>query len=137
LNDTPEKANVFDRILLASIKYLGKHPCPRCLVERRDISDFGSKADLKHRERLVWIDDGPHQFEVEAARKLIYTKAISVNSDRIKAILGPKSLVPTWVSICHVPANCTLLIFTLECIFGASSSLWIQFLLNVRTGSTS
>ena len=51
------------------------------------------------------IDDGPRQFDVETARKLIYTQGIPVNSDRITAILGPKSLVPTRVSLRQVPAQ--------------------------------
>lgn len=103
--DTTIKSNIFHRVLLASIRYLGTHPCPRCLVEKCDIRKFGSKADLKRREKLVRIDDGPRQFDVETARKLIYTQGIPVNSDRITAILGPKSLVPTRVSLRQVPAQ--------------------------------
>jgi hypothetical protein len=93
------KTNALNRVLLASIKYLGKHPCPRCLVEKCHIREFGSKADLARREKLLRIDDGPRQFDIESARKLIYTKGVRINSKRIAAILDPKSLVPTRVSI--------------------------------------
>lgn len=93
------KTNPFNRVLLACIKFLGKHPCPRCLVEKCHIRELGSKADLGRREKLVRIDDGPRQFDVEAARKLIFTQGVRINSKRIAAILDPKSLVPTRVSI--------------------------------------
>jgi len=82
---------------------IGNQPCPRCLVEKCNIREFGSKADLRRRETLERIDDGLRQFDVEAARKLIYTKGVRVNSERVKGILGPKSLVPTRVSVSLVP----------------------------------
>ena len=56
--DTVIRSNIFDRVLLASIRYLGTHLCPCCLVKKCDICEFGSKADLKCCEKLVWIDDG-------------------------------------------------------------------------------
>ena len=93
------ESNAFDRVLLACIKYLGKHPCPRCLVEKFHIHELGSKADLRRRDKLERIDDNPRQFDVESARKLIYTQGVRINSKRIAAILDPKSLVPTRVSI--------------------------------------
>ena len=100
LDNIPQyRTNLFNRVLLAGIKYLGKHPCPRCLVEKCHIPELGSKADLGRRERLARIDDGPCQFDVESARKLIYTQGVRINSKRITAILDPKSLVPTRVSI--------------------------------------
>jgi hypothetical protein len=93
------ESNAFNRVLLACIKYLGKHPCPRCLVEKCHIHELGSKPDLGRRDKLVRIDDGPRQFDVEAARKLIYTQGVRINSKRIAAILDLKSLVPTRVSL--------------------------------------
>ena len=100
LNNIPRyRTDPFDRVLLAGIKYLGKHPCPRCLVEKCQIHELGSKADLGRRERLARIDDGPCQFDVETARKLIYMQGVRINSKQITAILDPKSLVPTRVSM--------------------------------------
>lgn len=97
--ETKKKTNTFTRVLLACIKYLGNHPCPRCLVEKCNIREFGSQVDLKRRKKLVRIDDGPRKFDVEAAQKFIYTKGVCVNLKRVAGILGLKSLVPTRVSI--------------------------------------
>ena len=120
-------SNLFDRVLLACIKYLGKHPCPRCLVEKSHIRELGSKVDLRRRGNLVRIDDGPRQFDVETARKLIYTQGVRINSKRIGAILDPKSLVPTRVSIFQVAAQHFDIItnISIECILRASGSSWI------------
>ena len=99
LHKDTTKYNEFNRVILASIKYLGKHPCPCCLVKKCHIHELGSKANLGHREKLVRIDDGPCQFDIEAARKLIYTQGVQISSKRISAIIDPKSLVPTQVSL--------------------------------------
>ncbi|KAI0309743.1 hypothetical protein OF83DRAFT_1030334, partial [Amylostereum chailletii] len=49
--DYPEK------VLLASIKYLGACPCPCCLVKKENIHKVGMKNDIKFRERHPCIDN--------------------------------------------------------------------------------
>ncbi|KIK80669.1 hypothetical protein PAXRUDRAFT_158056, partial [Paxillus rubicundulus Ve08.2h10] len=48
--DYPEK------ILLACIKFLGKCPCPRCLVKKADIPDMGTESDMKTWEQQAQVD---------------------------------------------------------------------------------
>jgi hypothetical protein len=48
---------VFSRILLASIKFLGQCPCPRCLVKKADVPKMGMKSDLRRQDKLQCIDD--------------------------------------------------------------------------------
>ncbi|KAF4622074.1 hypothetical protein D9613_008985 [Agrocybe pediades] len=87
--DYPEK------VLLACIKYLSEHPCPRCLVKKCDIHNIGTKLDMKRREQLRRVDDDHRRSKVEQARKLIYTKGYSPGSERVSDILESMSLSPT------------------------------------------
>ncbi|KAI0059027.1 hypothetical protein BV25DRAFT_1918740 [Artomyces pyxidatus] len=86
--DYPEK------VLLATIKFLAKCPCPRCLVEKDKISQMGTKADMKTRSKKLRVDNLPRRFEVESARRLIFEEGVPVDSDRIKDILKGSG-VPT------------------------------------------
>ncbi|KAF8193727.1 hypothetical protein BJ912DRAFT_901526 [Pholiota molesta] len=87
--DYPEK------VLLACIKSLGTHPCPRCLVKKCDIHKLGSKRDLQQREKHARIDSEYQRFDIEQARKWIYSKGIKINSTAINNLLASKSLTPT------------------------------------------
>src|ERR1700678_33344 len=85
------------RVLLACIKYLGKFPCPRCLIPNHQISELGTRNDKKRRERLARVDNEQRRNTVELARKWIYKKGVNVKSKLIKDLLGPKGWTPTRV----------------------------------------
>ncbi|THH07280.1 hypothetical protein EW146_g9368 [Bondarzewia mesenterica] len=69
--DYPEK------IILASIKSLGKYPCPRCFVKKDQ------------------IDDSARQGKIKMARQWIFEKGYAIASKAVERLLGPTSLVPT------------------------------------------
>ncbi|KAF9551881.1 hypothetical protein CPC08DRAFT_738285 [Agrocybe pediades] len=87
--DYPEK------VLLACIKYLSMHPCPRCLIQKSDIASMGTKLDMRRREKLHREDNEHRQAIVELARKLVYTQGYSPGSEAVGKLLDSKSLVPT------------------------------------------
>ncbi|KAI9462000.1 hypothetical protein BJY52DRAFT_1101913, partial [Lactarius psammicola] len=64
----------------ACIKFLGKHPCPRCLVKKEQIAELGTKMDTKRRKQLARIDNNHRKQLVERARRKIYVKGVPVNS---------------------------------------------------------
>lgn len=86
------------RVLLACIKFLGKHPCPRCLVEKDQISLLGTRVDVKCREQYERRDDRFRQQLVERVRQKIFVKGTPVNSKSISDIIGVRSLTLTRVS---------------------------------------
>ncbi|KAI0315118.1 hypothetical protein OF83DRAFT_1293481 [Amylostereum chailletii] len=75
--DYPEK------VLLASIKYLGACPCPRCLIKKEDIHKVGTKNDIKFREKHPRVDNDWHAKAIDEARKLIFEQGVPVNSVKI------------------------------------------------------
>ena len=85
-------------MLLATIRFLGRCPCPRCLVPKVKISDLGMTRDSTRRENLR-TNDGNQQGYVERARRLIFEKDRSVTSKAINHLLQWYSWVPTSVSI--------------------------------------
>jgi hypothetical protein len=92
-----DELSPLDRILLACIKYLGKHPCPRCLVCKIDIPALGSKHDQQQRVTGKRKDDNVRRKEIERVRKWIYRDGMAITSVYVDRILGPKSLFPTRV----------------------------------------
>ncbi|KIO00412.1 hypothetical protein M404DRAFT_49710, partial [Pisolithus tinctorius Marx 270] len=87
--DYPEK------ILLASMKYLGKYLCPRCLVGKENISKLGSKRDRQVHRKKERVDNEPWPFSIEHARKAIFESGHSIIAAVVENILGALSLVPT------------------------------------------
>ncbi|KAH7920816.1 hypothetical protein BV22DRAFT_1020578, partial [Leucogyrophana mollusca] len=87
--DYPEK------ILIATVKFLGKCPCPRCAVKKVDAPKMGTKPDMKVRKAHL-VDTGDRHRRVELARQVIF-QGVAVDNDRIKHILGEPnaSFVPT------------------------------------------
>ena len=79
------------------LKYLGKCPCPRCLIEKIHIFDMGTESD-RIRRSAVRVDSQPRQTSVKRARKLIYRRGRAVNSDAVDKALGLRSEIPTHVS---------------------------------------
>ncbi|KIK32452.1 hypothetical protein CY34DRAFT_45100, partial [Suillus luteus UH-Slu-Lm8-n1] len=86
--DYPEK------ILLATIKFLGQCPCPRCLVKKTDVCKMGMKLDMRRRVTREHIDNVTRRRHVEEARALIFQLGVPVDGARVKAILNDESYVP-------------------------------------------
>ncbi|OJT02243.1 hypothetical protein TRAPUB_13472 [Trametes pubescens] len=86
--DYPEK------VLLTAIKNLGKCPCPRCLVTKDQISQAGTKPDLRRRHTLKRVDNAALRTSVQKTRDWLFTKGYKVTSQRLKRVLDSKSLTP-------------------------------------------
>ncbi|KAE9389208.1 hypothetical protein BT96DRAFT_1025149 [Gymnopus androsaceus JB14] len=84
--DYPEK------ILIVCIKYLAKHPSPRSLVLKSEISQLGLKRDMKNRITRARKDSEQHQYKIDRARKLIFEKGTGVESTAVNALLDSESL---------------------------------------------
>ncbi|KAF4566601.1 hypothetical protein EYR36_012032 [Pleurotus pulmonarius] len=82
-------------ILLATIRNLGKCPCPCCLITKDDISGLGTKRDNKHRVTLARKDDEQRQSRVSKVRDWIYQAGHIIKSAFSECLLGPRSEVPT------------------------------------------
>ncbi|KAF7426603.1 hypothetical protein PC9H_008972 [Pleurotus ostreatus] len=89
--DYPEK------VLLATIRYLGGCPCPRCLIAKAKIRNLGMKHDMLARERLnrIRIDSNSIQNRIETARKHLFAFGALVNGTKVDGQLKKDSLVPT------------------------------------------
>ena len=86
-----------NRILLASIRNLGRCPCPRCLVQLSEVHNIGMARDMQHRVTLARVDDTNRRNAVSAARKLIYDENHQVNSTAVERLLKGESWVPNTV----------------------------------------
>ncbi|KAJ7906438.1 hypothetical protein B0H13DRAFT_2333474 [Mycena leptocephala] len=64
--DYPEK------VLLATIRNLGKAPCPHCYIPKTDFSDHGTIRDEKKRETLARTDDHVNNGILTRIRNWIY-----------------------------------------------------------------
>jgi hypothetical protein len=84
------------RVLLSSIRLLGKSPCPRCLIKKVEISEVGTPQDLERRQDLRF-DDKDRKRRIEKARRLMFAKGVPVTSKKIEELLSEKSLVSTRV----------------------------------------
>ena len=67
-----DKFSLLDRILLACMKYLGKHPCPQCLVCKIDIPALESKHNEQQQVAGKQKDDKVHRKEIKQVHKWIY-----------------------------------------------------------------
>jgi hypothetical protein len=94
-----EVSNYHHRILLACIKYLGAHPCPRCLVKKCKISAVGTVHDRRTRMQCQRQDDQRRCRKVELVRWWMYEGGKNITSVHIDRVLGPQSLTPTRVSV--------------------------------------
>jgi Plavaka transposase len=84
------------RVLLASIKYLARCPCPRCFIQKDQIGAIGTTID-EQRRRHERVDSEHRQGDVEMTRSWIFEKGYGIISKHIENILQPTSLVPTRV----------------------------------------
>ena len=87
------------RALLATIKCLGRNPCPRCLVQKEDISLVGTNTDITTCNHHLQTNNDTMQQKVERACKLIFTEGLGIKSHQIGKILKDYSNVPTQVSM--------------------------------------
>ena len=87
----------FHRILIVSIRNLGRCPCPRCLIPLDHVANMGMRRDMAQRKTLARIDNVKRRNRVEMARKMIYEKGYVVDSRAVEVLLQEDSLVPTAV----------------------------------------
>jgi hypothetical protein len=83
---------------MVCIKHLGCCLCPRCLMNKKYVSELGTLNDQRRRNHIR-IDSEHMRSLVERARKLIFQKGRLVNGTAIQNILGSQSLTPTRVSL--------------------------------------
>ena len=79
------------------MKFLGKCPCPHCLVSKDKIDRLGDKHDRLTRTHDYRIDDRHRQRWIERVREMIFIEGRSVISQAVERLIGAKSLVPTRV----------------------------------------
>ncbi|THV03577.1 hypothetical protein K435DRAFT_817199 [Dendrothele bispora CBS 962.96] len=87
--DYPEKA------LLATIRTLGRCPCPHCLVEKNQIRQLGTKGDRSRRETKARVDTQHRRNMIEHVRKWVFDFGKSVTNQAVDTFLQPYSWVPT------------------------------------------
>ncbi len=85
------------RVLLASIKQLGKYPCPTCLVSKQDIHRLGTKRDARTRTCHKRADHDVYRSKIKFARNIIYLNGGLLNGKWLDGLLNKESLVPTQV----------------------------------------
>ncbi|KAJ7742183.1 hypothetical protein DFH07DRAFT_964704 [Mycena maculata] len=87
--DYPEK------VLLATIRNLGKSPCPRCTLPKDQIHDLGTVFDDTRREKLAREDTPIRRGRIERVRRWIYEWGYSIKSAAAEHYLQPLSETPT------------------------------------------
>ncbi|KAK7680031.1 hypothetical protein QCA50_016977 [Cerrena zonata] len=88
--DYPEK------VLLATIRNLGKCPCVRCKIEKDQIPEMGMDRDMKHRgPRTEHIGDIHLRRKIDDARRAIFHYGKGVKSTSVEDRLANESYVPT------------------------------------------
>ncbi|KAJ2911489.1 hypothetical protein MD484_g8926, partial [Candolleomyces efflorescens] len=83
------------KIIVASIKNLGKAPCTRCAIPLVEVPRLGMKSDRQNRVRLARVDDSSRRTRIEIARNAIYNANLSITHDDVVEQLADLSLVPT------------------------------------------
>ena len=99
------------RIVLSTIKFLGKYLCPLCTCAKGKVRDLGTKAD-ELRRSAIRVDSEEQQNRVEKAREWIFEHGRAVSSEAIDKYLG-LSMTPIRVKLSSDPEN-SLLVFVLE-----------------------
>ncbi|KAJ7053136.1 hypothetical protein C8F01DRAFT_1375308 [Mycena amicta] len=87
--DYPEK------VLLATVRNMGKCPCPRCFLPKEQIPDIGMELDKKRREKLARTDNDHRRSRIATVRKWIYEWGYKIKSAAVERFLSPFSEVPT------------------------------------------
>ncbi|THU91087.1 hypothetical protein K435DRAFT_820957 [Dendrothele bispora CBS 962.96] len=87
--DYPEK------VLLATIRSLGRCPCPHCLVEKDQIGQLGTYLDRRRRQSKVRVDSENRRSMVQRIRRWIFDFGYRIASHAVEVILQPFSYTPT------------------------------------------
>ena len=96
------------RVLISGIKFLGKFPCPRCLVQKSDLGKMGMSRDMKRRKHHPRVDTVHRQRLINTAHKFIFTKGAGIDGVRVRNLLDEGSYVPTIVCLFHIMVyHCT------------------------------
>jgi hypothetical protein len=80
-----------------SIRNRGICPCPRCLITKTELSQFGTQLDMDKRTTLARVDNRAERYDIENARRKIYQGKFCVNTQFVEDLLKGKSRVPTLV----------------------------------------
>ena len=86
------------RVLIAGIRSLGKHPCPRCLVPLDSVHDLGTEQDMRWRIEHARHDDSDYRETLATARSNLYDKRYALDGEYVKGLLGGLSLAAAEVS---------------------------------------
>ncbi|KAI0363871.1 hypothetical protein BV20DRAFT_957443 [Pilatotrama ljubarskyi] len=86
--DYPEKC------LIACIKFLGRCPCPDCLVEKSRIHFMGTKSDMALRRKKVREDTPWLRRTLSRVRGWIFGRGFAPEGKHIEGILGATSTSP-------------------------------------------
>ena len=85
------------RVLLATIRNMGKCPCPCCLMDKSLFKHVGTVNDMKFHKNNPRVDSIERQSKVKKAWLLVYSKGKKVDSKPIDSLLLSQSMVPTQV----------------------------------------
>ena len=107
------------RVLLATIKYLARHCCPRCEIRKQQIAALGTTADEQRRKHKR-VDDQSRSIRVEAARTAIFQMGSGIKGKAVEDIMSQKSEVPTHVCISSLYSICAQIEGWPECLFTLS-----------------
>lgn len=113
LDHPSDLLTVLNRVLIASIRNLGRCPCPRCLIPLSQVNNVGTQSDMLQRRSLIRTDTQQRQEKVAAARKLIYQKNYAVDNTQVQALLKDESLVPT--SVCEISSDSSIIMIISFC----------------------
>ncbi|RXW16502.1 hypothetical protein EST38_g9352 [Candolleomyces aberdarensis] len=86
--DYPEK------VLIATIRYNGGCPCPRCLITKDKLDQLGTEADRTFREDYARRDDASRQSTVEEARIKVFNDGAAISGTHVERLLKAESLQP-------------------------------------------
>lgn len=83
---------------MASVRRYGHCPCPRCLVPKHELSQFGTPFDAAKPASHLRVDNRTRRREIQDVRRMIYKNKYSVDSKVVETVLKGNSRVPTSVS---------------------------------------
>jgi hypothetical protein len=86
------------RVVLSTIRNLGKCPSPRTDIEKKYIPALGTTADDQRRQHIR-LDSDHRQENVELARKFIFEKGLGIKSKGVEGLLESRSYTPNRVCI--------------------------------------
>ena len=103
------KTHACYRTLLASIRNLGRCPCPHCLIPLDRVPNMGTHRDMVQRISLERVDDLHRHNCIEVAREIIYMKIFKTDSKAVETLLQEDSLVPMAVGVPFFPTRLMLM----------------------------